>query len=85
MPWLTCRDVSEMTTDYLDHALPVSRRLGMRFHLAICSFCRRHLKQMRATITLLRKLPPVRLTQLQEDALINQILHAPTPDSPAEP
>ena len=85
MPWLTCRDVSEMTTDYLDHALPVSRRLGMRFHLAICSFCSRHLKQMRATITLLRKLPPVRLTQLQEDALINQILHAPTPDSPAEP
>ena len=85
MPWLTCRDVSEMTTDYLDHALPVSRRLGMRIHLAICSFCRRHLKQVRATVTLLRKLPPVRLTQMQEDALIAQILHAPKSDSAAEP
>ncbi|MDR3523055.1 MAG: zf-HC2 domain-containing protein [Acetobacteraceae bacterium] len=85
MPWLTCRDVSEMTTDYLDRALPLSRRLGMRFHLAICSYCRRHIEQVHATVTLLRKLPPVRLSQKQEDALIDQILYAPISDSTAEP
>ncbi len=51
---LKCRDVTEMTTDYLDGSLTLPHRMGMRWHLSICSFCRRHIKQVRATISLLR-------------------------------
>ena len=78
---LTCRDVTEMTTDYLESALPLHRRLGMRVHLAYCSFCRRHLLQMRATIALLHRLPPVPLSPRREEELVEAILHAGPSDA----
>lgn len=56
----TCRDVSEMVTDYLEEALPWRARLGMRFHLGLCSACRNYVDQMRRTARLLAAgpLPP---------------------------
>jgi anti-sigma factor RsiW len=74
---LTCRDVTELTTDYLDHALPLHRRLGMRLHLAYCNACRRHLRQVKATIGLLRHLPAIRPSQAREDELIAMLQNAP--------
>jgi anti-sigma factor RsiW len=73
---LTCRDVTELTTEYLEGALPLHRRLGLRFHLAYCSFCRRHLAQVRATVSMLRNLPPAPLSPKREDELVEAILHA---------
>eukprot|EP01037_Dinobryon_pediforme_P012410 gene12410-12496_t len=57
MRLLVCRDVTEMTTDYLEHQLPPARRMAMAFHLAICSFCRRHMRQVRETVRILRGMP----------------------------
>jgi anti-sigma factor RsiW len=54
---LVCRDMTELTTDYLEGTLPFARRLGVRVHLAYCSLCRRHYRQVRETIGLLRRLP----------------------------
>jgi anti-sigma factor RsiW len=70
---LKCRDVTEMTTDYLDDALPFRRLVAMRWHLAICSFCRRHLRQVRATIRLLHATPPVKLEPEREAALLAEM------------
>lgn len=55
---LTCRDVTEEASAYLDRGLPLPRRLGFRMHLAICVNCRRYMRQMRQTIAMLRALPP---------------------------
>lgn len=56
----TCRDMSELVTDYLEHALPPRAWLGARFHLVLCPACRHYYDQMRRTIRLLarRPLPP---------------------------
>ena len=81
---LTCRDVTEMTTDYLEGSLSAPQRIGMRWHLAICSFCRRHLKQVRATVALLRRMPPIALSRIDEDELIAEITQQP-PAPPAAP
>lgn len=54
----TCRDVSELVTDYLERALPLRRRIGVFFHLRQCEACRRYLDQMRKTIRLLSSQPP---------------------------
>jgi hypothetical protein len=78
---LTCRDVTEMTTDYLERALPLHRRMGMRMHLACCSFCRRHLLQVRAAIALLGRLPPLPLSPQREEELVEAILHAGPSDA----
>ena len=81
---LLCRDVSELTTDYLEDALPWHKRMGMRFHLAICSFCRRHLLQVRATIGLLGRMPPEPVPLALEDKLIAQLTSgAEPPPSPS--
>ena len=70
---LVCRDVSEMTTDYLEHALPWRSRLAMKWHLAICSFCRRHLAQLRQTTALLRKMPHPSVPVALEDRLVAEL------------
>ena len=56
----TCRDMSELVTDYLEHALPVRTWMGARWHLVLCPACRRYYDQMRQTIRLLAggNLPP---------------------------
>ncbi len=67
---LVCRDVTEMTTDYLDNVLPWSQRFAMRFHLSICSLCRRYLRQVRQTIALLRHIPGETIAAALEDRLV---------------
>ncbi len=58
----TCRDVSELVTDYLERRLPVTGWLGLRWHLLQCDACRRYLAQMRQTVRLLadNAFPPPR-------------------------
>ena len=57
---LTCRDVTEHATDYMEGALAPRTWLAMRVHLFICRMCRAYLRQLRRTATLLRgrRLPP---------------------------
>jgi predicted anti-sigma-YlaC factor YlaD len=56
----TCRQMSELATDYLERTLPLRTRLDARWHLILCPACRRYYAQMRQTIRLLagRGLPP---------------------------
>jgi anti-sigma factor RsiW len=68
---LTCRDLVELVTDYLEGALPVTERLRFEAHLAECPYCQTYLTQMRQTIAMVGKLsettidPSVREDQLQ--------------------
>lgn len=82
---LVCRDVTELTTDYLEGALPIGRRLAMRFHLAICSFCRRHIKQVRDTVALLHRMPPQPVPPVLEDRLMAQVEAGEADRTPPDP
>ena len=55
---LTCRDVTDLATEYQEGALPLLRRLGMRLHVLMCGACRRYLAQLRTVTAALRRLPP---------------------------
>lgn len=48
---LSCLEVVELTTDYLEHALPTSEASLFEQHLNFCDGCERYLDQMRKTIT----------------------------------
>ncbi len=37
---LTCREVSRLISDSLEHKLPMSIRFKMRLHLVMCKNCR---------------------------------------------
>jgi anti-sigma factor RsiW len=47
---VTCREVLDLLTDYLESALPAPLHARVERHLADCDGCERHLEQLRATI-----------------------------------
>lgn len=47
---LTCRELVELVTDYLEGALSSEDRERFEAHLAGCDGCSAHLRQMRKTI-----------------------------------
>jgi anti-sigma factor RsiW len=49
---ITCRELVELVTDYLDGALPASHRVRFEEHLVYCPGCLHYLDQMRDTIRL---------------------------------
>jgi anti-sigma factor RsiW len=52
VPELTCKELVEVVTDYLEGRMPAERRLLMEEHLAFCDWCQTYLEQLRATIRL---------------------------------
>ena len=54
---LTCKELVELVTDYLEGALPPSDRSRFDEHLTTCPYCRIYLDQMRQTIRALGHLP----------------------------
>ena len=47
---LTCQELVEIVSDYLEGALPEADRERFDAHLEVCEGCRRYLDQMRTTI-----------------------------------
>jgi len=71
-PSLTCNELVELVTDYLEGALSEDERARFEEHLSLCTGCRNYLGQMRTTI---------RVTgRLTEDAVpeeaMNELLRA---------
>jgi predicted anti-sigma-YlaC factor YlaD len=54
---LTCRDIAEIVTDYLEGRLSLVDRIRFHLHLGFCRDCRRYLRQMRQTVRRLGKIP----------------------------
>jgi predicted anti-sigma-YlaC factor YlaD len=49
---LTCRELVELVTDYLEGGLPLEERMRFEEHLLVCEGCSAYLDQMRHTIAL---------------------------------
>jgi anti-sigma factor RsiW len=56
-PELTCQELVELVTEYLEETLPPAERVRFEAHLAGCRGCRTYLEQMRQTIAALGTLP----------------------------
>lgn len=53
---LTCQELVELVTEYLEGSLPAAPRARFEAHLAECPHCRIYLEQMRETVRLLGRL-----------------------------
>ncbi len=53
----TCRDMTELSTDYLESTLGWRARLGVWWHLVLCDMCRAYYDQLAKTLQLLRGRP----------------------------
>jgi len=54
---LTCQELTELATDYVEGETPFERRVSVWMHLAMCKHCRAYLRQYRDTIAALGRLP----------------------------
>ncbi len=53
---LTCRELVELVTEYLEGALSFGERRRFEHHLGTCSVCPRYVEQLRATVRVLGRL-----------------------------
>jgi anti-sigma factor RsiW len=53
---ITCRELVEIITDYLEGAMPQAERRRFEAHLDECPYCVNYLEQMRQTIAALAEL-----------------------------
>ena len=67
---LTCRELVELITDYLEGALPADERARMDRHISGCEGCTNYLEQMRQTVRLAGKLREENLTPRQRNDLL---------------
>jgi anti-sigma factor RsiW len=56
-PNLTCQDLSQIVTDYLEGAMNAADRERFDAHLSVCPDCVRYVSQMRATVRTLGRVP----------------------------
>ena len=68
---LSCRELVELVTDYLEGALPDGLRDRFDEHIAHCAGCQAYLRQMRATIRATGTLAPESLSPEAESALLD--------------
>ena len=61
---LTCKQLVENSSDYLDARLSLRGRLSVRLHLAMCTNCRRFLRQMKLTRRVLILMPEAPIAEL---------------------
>jgi anti-sigma factor RsiW len=67
---VTCQEVVELVSDYLEHALPADEAALFEQHINFCDGCEWYLDQMRATIATVGRIeeqdvpPPTRASLL---------------------
>ena len=66
---LSCRELVELVTDYLEGALSTADRARFEAHVAVCHGCTTYVEQMRQTLALLGTLPDDALSREAEDEL----------------
>jgi anti-sigma factor RsiW len=68
-PGLSCRELVELVSDYLEGALPPAERARFEKHIVGCDNCAAYVRQMRETVALLGTLPADELSFEVEEEL----------------
>lgn len=56
-PEISCHELVELVTEYLEEAMAPSERARLEVHLNGCRSCRHYLDQMRKTIDVVGEIP----------------------------
>jgi anti-sigma factor RsiW len=70
VPDLSCRELVELVTDYLEATLPVEERTRFELHLTYCDPCRAYLAQMRQVLESAGELTEESVAPEARDALL---------------
>jgi anti-sigma factor RsiW len=68
---MTCQELVELVTEYLEGTLPVEQRPRFEQHLAACPGCADYVQQMRLTIQATGQLAEASLEPRMREALLS--------------
>jgi anti-sigma factor RsiW len=69
---LTCKEITELVTDYAEGNLSFMDRIRFWMHIGMCRNCRRYVRQVKATASALGLLPPLEVPPELEQELLRQ-------------
>jgi anti-sigma factor RsiW len=67
---LTCRELVELVSDYVEGALSESDRARFEVHVSMCEGCTAYVEQMRRTLQVMGSIPPETLSPEAEEELL---------------
>jgi hypothetical protein len=70
VPDLTCRELVELVTEYLEERLAADDRARFELHITYCDWCRTYLRQMRQVLATAGRLGEESLEPDARDALL---------------
>jgi anti-sigma factor RsiW len=80
---ITCEEVVEIVTDYIEGAVDAATRAELESHLALCPHCQTYLEQMRQTIDELGHVPVRTLSDQAQHDLVTAFRTYRAPEPPA--
>lgn len=69
---MTCQELVELVTEYLEQTLTERERARFEAHLTECPYCRTYLEQIRQTIRLLGRITENELAPQVKDELLQR-------------
>ena len=72
---ITCQEVVELITDYLEAALPSDEASLFEQHLNFCDGCVQYVEQMRTTVAAVRRLTPQDVPDDTRERLLTAFQH----------
>lgn len=69
---LTCQELTEIITDYLERRLTPMQSISFQLHLGMCRHCREYLRQMKMTIRTLGMMPKLEVPENVQDELLKR-------------
>ena len=84
---LTCREIVELVTDYLEGELDAITTTAFDAHLDVCPGCARYLEQIRETVTTLGEVSSDNLSAEAQAGLVDafRAFRRPAGDTPDQP
>ena len=71
---ITCKDISDTASDYLEGPTTLLQRLHPRLHLTICTHCSPYVKQLKLSSDVAKKISgPPEPTDEEIEALIKKL------------
>jgi anti-sigma factor RsiW len=67
---MTCKELVELVTDYLEDRLPETDRRRFDAHVAECRYCEEYVSQIRQTIAALGEFPAEALDPARQEELL---------------
>lgn len=71
---MSCAEITELVTTFLDKRMPLRQRLAFRMDIAMCTHCRRYLRQVTTTVRMTGRLPVEPMPSEVRDELVRALL-----------